>query len=369
MLENYLEINIDRIRENIINIKNESRSLFCAVVKANAYGLGAVEISQNIEDIVDYFAVARLQEAISLRENKITKPILVLGYVGINDIKLCHDYNIDITIYDFDFAKEINKLDYKVNCHLALDTGHSRLGFRNFEINKINKLKELKSLNIIAAFSHFATADEEDSYYTDYQYKVFNEMLDAINFDLDFVHISNSSGAMKHRIYKNMIRVGLAMYGLYPSDVVKNDSDIKLSRSFNLYSTVSFVKNIKQGTAVSYGRTFIAEKDMKIATITIGYADGYFRAFSNVGEVYIDGKPCRVLGRVCMDQIMVDVSNLDVKIGDRVEVYKDIDLEASKASTISYELMTSISPRVNRRYIRNGKYLKTHNNLGEIYES
>lgn len=369
MLENYLEINIDRIRENIINIKNESRSLFCAVVKANAYGLGAVEISQNIEDIVDYFAVARLQEAISLRENKITKPILVLGYVGINDIKLCHDYNIDITIYDFDFAKEINKLDYKVNCHLALDTGHSRLGFRKFEIDKINKLKDLKNLNIIAAFSHFATADEKDSFYTDEQYKAFNEILDAINFDLDLVHISNSSGAMKHHIYKNMIRVGLAMYGLYPSDVVKNDTDIKLSRSFNLYSTVSFVKNIKKGTAVSYGRTFISEKDMKIATITIGYADGYFRAFSNVGEVYIDGKQCRVLGRVCMDQIMVDVSNLDVKIGDRVEVYKDIYLEASKASTISYELMTSISPRVNRRYIRNGKYLKTHNNLGEIYES
>lgn len=369
MLENYLVVNIDKIRQNIINIKNESGSLFCAVVKANAYGLGSVEISQNIEDIVDYFAVARLQEALKLRKNNITKPILVLGYVGIDDIKLCHDYNIDITIYDLDFAKEINKLDYKVNCHLALDTGHSRLGFREFEIDKINKLKYLKNLNIIAAFSHFATADEEDTNYTDEQYKVFNEMLDAIDLNFDFVHISNSAGAIKHHIYKNMIRVGLAMYGLYPSDVVKKDTTIKLSRSFNLYSTVSFVKNIRKGTAVSYGRTFISEKDMTIATTTIGYADGYLRSFSNVGEVYINGKPCRVLGRVCMDQIMVEVSGLDVKIGDRVEIYKDIDLEASKASTISYELMTNISLRVNRIYIRNGKELNAHIDLGEIYES
>lgn len=369
MLENYLEVNIDKIRENIINIKNESNSLFCAVVKANAYGLGAVEISQNIEDLVDYYAVARIEEALRLRKNNINKPILVLGYVGIDDIRLCHDYDIDITIYDLNFAREINNLGYRVNCHLAIDTGHSRLGFRDFEIDKINKLKHLTNLNIIAAFSHFATADEDDSDYTDKQYMVFNKIIDDTDLSFDFVHISNSAGAMKHHIYNNMIRIGIAMYGLYPSDVVKKDTTIKLSRSFNLYSTVSFVKDIKKSTAVSYGRTFISEKDMKIATITIGYADGYFRAFSNVGEVYIDGKPCRVLGRVCMDQIMVDVSGLSVKIGDKVEVYKDIDLEASKISTISYELLTSISPRVNRRYIRDGKYIKTHNNLGEIYES
>lgn len=372
MKETYLEIDIDKIRNNIINIKMISLgSMYCAVVKANAYGLGAVEISKNIEDLVDYFAVAKLSEALALRKNSIKKPILILGYVDLEDISLCSKYDIDISIYDYDYARKINDMGYKINCHLALDTGHSRLGFRNFEIDRILLLKEFKNINIVSAFSHFSTSDEEDDSFTKEQYEKFNDILGDVNkeFALDFVHISNSAAVLNHKIFKNMIRVGISMYGLYPSLYVSEVSPVKLERAFNLYSKVSFVKNVKKGTSISYGRTYITKKDTKVATVCIGYADGYMRAFSNIGEVKINSKTCRVLGRVCMDQIMVDVTGIDVNIGDKVTIYEDIDKEAEKIGTISYELMTSIDMRVIRQYYRNNKLIKTEDYMGEIYEN
>nr|WP_072537363.1 alanine racemase [Anaerococcus mediterraneensis] len=372
MQETYLEVNIDKIRKNIIKLKSlDPNSLFCAVVKANAYGLGVVEISKNIEDLVDYFAVARASEAFILRKNKIKKPILVLGYIDLNDIKKCSELDIDIPIYDLEYAKSIDDLGYQLKCHLALDTGHSRLGFRRFEIDKIRELKDLNNLDIISAFSHFSTADEKDTSYTQKQLNIFDEIISAINndFDFKFLHISNSAGLIKHKISKGMIRAGISIYGLYPSDVLKNEEDVVLERSFRLFSTVSFVKDIDKDTPVSYGRTFISHKKMKVATVTIGYADGFLRSFSNVGDVYINGHNCKILGRICMDQIIVDVSDIDVKIGDRVEIYRDIYRQAKNAGTITYELMTNISLRVTRSYILDNHLFKTINYLGEIYES
>lgn len=373
MQETYLEINIDKIRNNILDIRSlDYNSKFCAVLKANAYGLGADEISKGIEDIVDYFAVARFSEAIQLRRNKIKNPILILGYVGLSDIKACSENNIDIAIYDLGLAESINNLGYKVNSHLVLDTGHGRIGFRENEIEDIKKLKDFENINIISAFSHFSTADEADTSFTKNQNETFDRIIEQIknDFEFKFLHLSNSAGAIKHGIFKTMYRVGISIYGLYPSENVKSEADVKLEKSFNFYTYVHFIKKVDKNTPISYGRTYITEKPMKIATVAIGYADGYSRAFSNKGEVYIKGQYLKVLGRVCMDQLMVDATKLsDIKIGDRVEIYRDIDKDAKNIDTISYELMSNISMRVKRIYIRNGKIISKRDYLGELNES
>lgn len=372
MQETYLEVYIDNIRENIINIRNLSQtSKFCAVVKANAYGLGSEVICNEIEDIVDYFAVARLSEAISIRNAGIKKPILVLGFVGLEDIDNCAKYDIDISIYDLKLAYEIDKLGYKLNGHLVLDTGHGRIGFRRDEIEKIRELKKLVNINIISAFSHFATADEENMDFADRQEEIFDEIIYKIedDFDFKFIHLANSAATLRHKAYKGMNRVGISLYGIYPSAVVKKETEIDLKKTFKLFTYVHFIKDIKAGTPISYGRTFVSKEPMKVASIAIGYADGYNRAFSNRGEVYLNGKACKVLGRVCMDQMMVDVTGLDVKIGDKVEIYKDIDKDANLIGTISYELMTNISMRVKRIYIKNGEIIEKIDYVGEINES
>lgn len=372
MAYTYLIVDIDKIKENIKNIRNiDKDAMFAAVIKANAYGLGAVDIAKEIEDDVDYFTVARFSEAKQLRENKIKKPILILGYVDLNDVKACVDLDIEIPIYDLEYAKEINKiLQSKVKAHIALDTGHGRIGFRDYELEKIYELKNLNNINIISAFSHFSTADEEDISYTKEQNEKFNYIIEKTKdlFNYKFVHIANDAAVIKHKISKDMIRSGISMYGIYPSDLLKEENEIKLEQAFKLISTVTFVKNVKKGQYISYGRTFQAEKNMDVATISIGYADGYFRAFSNLGEVEIRGKRCKVLGRVCMDQMMVDVTDLDVKIGDSVNIYPNIYEEADKINTIVYELMTAIDMRIPRIYIKNGQIYNKVNYIGEINE-
>lgn len=372
MIESYVEIDIDKILENIQNIRKiNPESMYCVVLKANGYGLGAYKIAEYIEDNVDYFAVARVTEALALREAGIKKPILILGAVYYEDVQKCIDNDIDIPIFDLEYAKLINKnIVGKVNAHILLDTGMGRIGFRDFEEERILELKKLENINIISVFTHFSTADEEDTSYTNMQYEKFIRMIKFINenFKLDFVHLANSAGAIKHNITKDMMRVGISTYGLYPSDVVKEEKNIELKQCFSFRSRVIFVKEVEAGTSISYGRTFISDKKMKIATLSIGYADGYIRAFSNIGEVLINGHLCKVIGRVCMDQMMVDVSDVDVKVDDEVIIYPDIYKEAAKINTIPYELMTSINLRVPRIYKKSGKIISMDNYLGEIYE-
>lgn len=372
MFTNYIEVDIDKIKNNIENIKKLSKQKnICAVVKANAYGLGAIVIAKYIEDQVSYFAVATFIEAKNLRLSGIKKPIIILGYVSLEEAKKCADFDIEIPIYDLAYAKKINNsLDFPVKAHIALDTGHSRLGFREFEFDKILELKKLNKLGIKGVFSHFSTADEEDKSFTNEQYKKFERLREKIDteFSIEIYHIANSAASIYHDINCNMDRIGIAMYGIYPSDYLKNREDIKLEQVFTLRSRISFVKEINKGDSVSYGRTFIAKDRMKIATIPIGYADGYFRSFSNIGEVLVKDKIAKVCGRVCMDQIMVDVSDIECEIEDEVIVYPDIYKEANKIGTIPYELMTSFDMRLTRVYIKDEKVVKVDNYLGELYE-
>lgn len=372
MYDTFLLVDLDKIKSNLHKIKKiDKDAMLAGVVKANAYGLGAATVCKEIEDDVDYFAVARSQEAYQLRRIGIKKPILILGYVSVDDSVKCSKLNIEIPIYDLGLANEIDKsLDQELRVHIAMDTGHGRIGFRDYEIDKIKKIKEFKNLNVISAFTHFASADEKDPSYTILQKEKFTYMIDQTMdvFNYKFTHIANDAGAIKHKITKDMIRSGISLYGIYPSDFLKEERDIVLDQAFNLISTVSFVKNVKKGQYISYGRTYRAKSDMKVATIAIGYADGYSRSFSNKGKVKINGKKAKVLGRVCMDQMMVDVSDIDVNIGDMVEVYPDIYKAASSIDTIAYELMTDISMRVPRLYKKDGKIVKTVNYIGEMNE-
>ncbi|MCI5839356.1 MAG: alanine racemase [Peptoniphilaceae bacterium] len=363
--DTYLKVDLDKIRKNIVNLKKFSKnSKFCLVAKADAYGLGDGVVAKEVEDLVDYFAVSRVDEGILLRKNNIKKPIFVLGYVDIQELTGCEKFDIGITIYDYDYAKKINEnLNKKLNCHIAIDSGHGRIGFRNFEIDKILKLKNLEKLDCVGIFSHFATADEDDITYTKYQYDYFLDVVDKVkdNFPKIITHISNDAGLIKHKILCDMVRCGISVYGIYPSDVLRKENEIELFEAFELKSTISFVKEIYKGDYISYGRTFRAEKKMKVATVSIGYADGYSRSFSNLGEMSLNGHKCRVLGRVCMDQLMIDVTGLDAKIGDKVSVYPDIYEEAEKIGTIVYELMTNISKRVPRIYYKDEKVCKRVN--------
>ncbi|MDO5026406.1 MAG: alanine racemase [Tissierellia bacterium] len=373
MLTNYIEVDIDKIISNLEKIKAKSKETkICAVIKANAYGLGSVPIAKNIEDHVAYFAVAKFEEAKVLRLGGIKKPILILGYVSLDEVRECVKYDIDIPIYDLNFSRQIDKiLDQHVNAHLAIDTGQARIGFRPFEIGSIKKLKDLKMINIRGIFSHFATADEEDDSFTKEQDKKFRDLINKLkgDFTFDLAHISNSAGFIRQKIGYDMARIGISLYGIYPSEYLRNRKDIDLDLAFQFKSIVSFVKEIEPGTSVSYGRSFIANKKMKIATIPVGYADGYFRDFSNIGDVLVNGKKSRVCGRVCMDQMMVDVSGIDVKIGDQVIIYDDIYDQAKKIGTIPYELMTAFNMRLGRIYKRNGKIIEIDDYLGEIYEN
>lgn len=354
MEENYLLVDLEKILNNIKSIKKRAqKSKFCAVLKADAYGLGSLEVANYIKNYIDYIAVAQFKEAKYLRENGIKTPILILGYLPLDKYKECSKLGIDVVIYDLDYAKKINEsLNEKINCHIGLDTGHTRIGFRDFEIEKIKKLKDLENLKFIGAFSHFATADEKDLTYTKEQYKKFTYIIDQIkdDFDLNLVHIANSAASMEYDFKSDLLRVGISLYGIYPSDYIKEVSKIKLEQAFEFKAQISFVKNVEKGTSISYGRTFVAEKEMKVATVAVGYADGFKRSFSNIGEVLVNGKLARVVGRVCMDQMMIDVSDIDCEIGDYVTLYPDIYKEAKKINTIPYELMTSISKRVPRIY-------------------
>ncbi len=373
MIETYVEIDIDKIIENIKTIQSiDKDSMFCAVIKANAYGLGAVKIAREIEDYVDYFAVARLDEAVSLRKSGINKPLMVLGYVNFEEVEKCVEYNIDLPIYDLEYAKKINSyLDKKVKVHITLDTGHGRIGFRDCEVGSIKELKKLENLDVISAFSHLSTADEKDTSFTKLQEERFYSIIEEIkdDFDFKFIHLGNSAGAIKHRINKDMMRVGISLYGIYPSEQVKSEKTVELKQCFRFLTHISYVKDIDAGTPISYGRTFISEKPMQIATIPLGYADGYMRYFSNKGKVLINDSLCKVLGTVCMDQLMVDVTGLNVSMDDEVTIYPDIYSEADKIDTIPYELMTSISMRVPRIYKKNGKIISIDNYLGELYEN
>ncbi len=364
----WAEIDISALVHNFKIIKESaSNSKIMAVVKANAYGHSVTEIAPVLEkEGADYFAVSNIEEALQLRDIGINKPILILGYTPVNYAKQLAESNISQCVYSLEYAKLLSKQAIKenvtVNVHLKLDTGMSRLGFdcRTNSLAEIDSAiysAKLKGFQLEGVFTHFAVADrnatEEDGF-TDSQFERFSlaiNKLKSAGLTPEICHCCNSAGLLLDKEKQlNLCRPGIILYGLTPS------SSLELTEDFipvmTLKSVVSMVKEINIGDTVSYGRTFKADRKMKIATVAAGYADGYPRNLSGKGYVLINGKRAKILGRVCMDQLVVDVTEIcDVKLGDEVILFgKELPVEelADICGTINYEIVCGILPRVPR---------------------
>ncbi len=335
------------------------------VVKADGYGHGANLFAKLLCDKCDYFAVAAIEEALALRNDGIKTPILILGRIFPDDLETAISENITVTAFTYDDALLVSETAKKVGkigkIHIPIDTGMSRIGFIPNEeyADVVKEISGLPSIKLEGVFTHFATADEEDDAFTKKQaqrFLAFKEMLEKRNVDIEIYHSANSGAVLQHKdFYFDMVRPGIILYGLTPSGyLAESSSDLK--PVMELHSHVAFVKTIQKGETVSYGRTFSAEKDMKIATIPVGYADGYPRLLSGKGRVIINGSYAPIVGRICMDQFMVDVTDIEnVSIGDKVILMgteKGISITAEEiadfAQTINYEIVCGVSKRVPR---------------------
>lgn len=363
----WAEIDTDALLHNFKIIKQTADSKVCAVVKANAYGHGVDIVAPLLQKAgADFFAVSNIEEAIQLRQIGITKPILVLGYTTCEFACELANNNISQCVYSYEYAyelsKEAAKYNLKIKIHLKLDTGMSRLGFdcRNDNISGVDdavKSAKLDGFEVEGVFTHFAVSDRNEHQEDGFTAAQYNRFCKAINMlksngiDPEYKHCCNSAAlCLDSDKHLNMCRAGIILYGLTPSAELKLPQDFKPVMSFK--SVVSQVKTIHCGDTVSYGRTFKAEKDMTVATISAGYADGYFRLLSNKGYVLINGKRADIIGRVCMDQFCVNVTNIrDVKRGDEVLLFgNDLPVEqlADIVDTINYELVCAVSNRVKR---------------------
>lgn len=365
----WAEIDLNAVKNNIKEIRRitNPKSQIMAVVKANAYGHGAIEVSKVVlENGADRLAVARSTEAIELRDAGFNCPILVFGYNTKEEIEELSKHGVILTVYSLEMAKEIQEiaktLQKTAKIHIKVDTGMSRLGFipNKKSVEEIKKISELKNIEIEGIYTHFADADNLDKTYTEMQFSKFTGFLkdlDEFGIDIPIKHASNSAAIIDHpETHLNMVRPGIILYGLYPSELVHKER-INLKPVMSLKAIVTHVKDVSKGTKISYGCTFTAEKESKIASLPLGYADGFTRMLKG-GNVLIHGKKAPIVGRICMDQCMADVSNIsDVKVGDEVVVFgvqnnekMPIEELSNKLGTINYELVCMVSKRVPRVY-------------------
>jgi alanine racemase len=361
--QTFVEISIPNILHNIRALKGllDNKVKFMAVVKADAYGHGAVPVSKAIERNVDYLAVATLSEALELKKAGVRSPILLLSEIHPSSAAEVVKNGFIQTVYTLKLAKALSNaavsLKKKARIHLKIDTGMGRIGVHFSKAEGLfNAISRLPNLNIEGLFTHFAGAEELDDF-TSRQLKRFRAFISKIDPAGYILHAANSAAVLYHRdSHLDMVRVGLSMYGLYPQGGRKGSVDLKPALEFKTH--VVYVKKVPAWTPISYGSTYNTKKETTIATLPVGYADGLPRALSNKGEVLIKGKRYPIVGRVCMDLTLVDVGNSSIKPGDEVsligrqgnEVISTDDV-AKLADTISYEVICGIGKRVPRVYI------------------
>ena len=369
----YAEISLEAIGHNIREVKKrlpEGVKLL-GVVKANAYGHGAVPVASYLENQVDYFATATIEEAVELRENGISAPILILGYVSPSQYGDLVEYDITQTIDSYAQAlaleKEAARQNRKAKAHLAVDTGMTRIGFQvtEHDADEAAKIADLPHIELEGMITHYSCADQEDKTYCSMQMEKYDKMTALLaerGVTIPLRHICNSAGIMEfddHRF--EMVRSGIITYGIYPSEEVKKER-LDLIPALSWKSHVIHVKEVGPGIGVSYGATYVTEKPMtRIATVSAGYADGYPRALSNQGCVLIHGKKAPIIGRICMDQMMVDVTDVpEVREDDEAilwggTVSDTAETIARKTDTIPYEVLCGVSRRVPRVYRDHGQ--------------
>lgn len=375
----YARIDLDAVVHNMEQIKEHigDGAQIIAVLKMDGYGHGASPIARIFEekDYIWGYATASFEEAVSLRNVGIKKPILVLGCIFPEQYEEMLRQEIRATVYMKEMAQAMSEAAVRLGrtayFHMKVDTGMGRLGFlpNAAGVQDIVEISRLANVKLEGVYTHFAKADEKEKEYTVEQHEKFvwmEEVLKNEGLNITYYHCDNSAGIidfpdMKH----NLVRAGISIYGMYPSDEVCKDA-VNLKPSLELISHITFVKEIEAGTPISYGGTFVAQEKMRVATIPVGYGDGYSRRLSNKADVLIHGKRARILGRVCMDQFMVDVTHIpEAKYMDQVvligfdgEEHIPVEELSSLCGRFHYEFVCCLGRRIPRVYIENGKVVE-----------
>lgn len=378
-------INLDAIEANVESMKRNisGDAKMIVVIKADGYGHGGLQIAKLLADkeYIWGYAVATLDEAVVLRKGGIKKPVLVLGCIFPDQRECMIEHEIRMTVYTKEMAEEVSelagRLHKKAYIHIKIDTGMSRLGFMPCEedVSIIEEISALPNLILEGMYTHFSKADETDKTFTNKQLKEYlwvKRTLLERGVSFPYYHCSNSAGIIDMpEANQNLVRAGISTYGLYPSEEVRKEN-VPLQPAMELISHVAHVKWVERGTLISYGGTFAAKKKMKIATVPVGYGDGYPRSLSNKGYVLIHGKKAGILGRVCMDQLMVDVTDIpDVKYGDRiVMIGKDgkenlpVEILSDLSGRFNYEFVCNLGKRVPHEFLRHGEVIEQRDYFG-----
>lgn len=375
----YITVDLDAIQSNIRNMQKQMKpgTGMLAVIKADGYGHGSVALAKTLSRMegIRGFAVATYEEAEELIEAGISLPILILGYTFPYSYETMIRHQIRATVFRKDTLHQLSKAAQSLNLtakvHIKVDTGMSRIGIRPDEsgLEFVKEAFSLPGIEVEGMFTHFARADETDKTGAQKQLAVFEQFLaraeTAVGRTIPIKHCSNSAGILEMPdANMDLVRAGIALYGLWPSDEVSRET-VHLEPALSFYSHIVYIKEVEAGREISYGGTFTASQSMKVATVPVGYADGYPRGLSNKGRVLIDGQFCPILGRVCMDQFMVDVTQVKgVREGDKVTlVGRDGEhfLSAEELGEVSgrfnYELVCNLNKRVPRIYLQGGKQI------------
>ncbi len=364
----YCEIDLEKIDANLENIRKKAGdAMVMAVIKADGYGHGAMEIAARLQNKADYFGVATIDEAVELRKAGIETPLLILGYTSPSQVEKNLRYNVEQTVYDYNTAKKMSdtavELGLEGKVHIAVDTGMTRIGVSPDEdgLAVIKQINNLPNLKIQGMFTHFSCADMTDKTYTYQQMERYDHLVDLLEkaeITIPVKHICNSAGIMEfdHHRY-DMVRAGIILYGMYPSEEVDKTA-LDLSPALSWKSHIVNIMEPKMNRGISYGATYVVDHPCKIATVSIGYADGYPRSLSNKGWVLIHGQKAPIVGRVCMDQMMVDITNIEnVELEDTVTLIgRDgndvitVEEIADLSGSFNYEFTCDIGQRVPRIY-------------------
>ena len=384
----YATVNLDAVASNMKSMKENlpASTLIMGSVKADGYGHGSVPIAKTIEPYVFGYAVATIDEGIILRRHGINKTILILGVTHESRYEDLLRYDIRTAMFQYEKAKKLSDLALKQGkkavVHLALDTGMSRIGMKadREHAKEAAAIAALEGIEVEGLFTHFARADETDKSAYEEQYRRYKEFLGylkELGVKIPIRHCSNSAGIVEslESNHMDMVRAGIAIYGMYPSDEVDHNS-VKLTPAMEIKSCITYIKEIEAGTAVSYGGTFVADHTMKVATIPVGYGDGYVRSLSGKGDVLIHGKRAAILGRICMDQFMVDVTDIpDVQEDDEVTLLGSDGAEcitmeelAEKSGGFHYEMICDIGKRIPRVYLKDGKVVGTKDYFDDVFK-
>ena len=381
-LRTWAEIDLDAMLRNFMAARHHlpDQVLLAAVIKANAYGHGAVAAAKLLEGKADRFAVAMADEAVELRKAGIETPIFLLAPTPESDFAAIADHDVEAAVPSFAYGKALCAYGAAhgktIPYHVVLDTGMGRIGFSCTEqsLDEIEALSKLPGGQLLGVFSHYAKADAADKTYADLQTERFTAMTEALEqrgVEIPLKHLDNSAGLIEMPEKFDMVREGIILYGLKPSDEVDLSLIGGIRGVMSLRSHISFLKTVAEPTPVSYGCTYVAKPGTKVATVSAGYADGVSRLLSSRGQVLVHGVRCPIIGRVCMDQFMIDVTGVpEAKVGDTVTIFgRDGDDEitaddvADLIGTIGYEVTCLITPRVPRVYLEDGEIVSAHRPL------